>query len=241
MLCPEDKMRVACFLLAVSLWSGAGVHAAAESAPAGRRGENVPHFRGPRPPRDSGGGGGDESWINKIFSFVTPNNSGKFILLKCFFFMQKLKKNWPIVNNYLLLNSYIYFYFILRGFNKTNFSEGASGSRKAEEEYRSSGETGFRAETYQPDQFTNEFVESDRRYAGRPVPSQKGRGKLHRYGEHTRPAVESNIGADISRLIGGILPNSYYSRPKYRYPYYDKSGKERSNVITHNYYYVDIW
>jgi len=165
-------------LLAVSLWSGAGVHAAAESAPAGRRGENVPHFRGPRPPRDSGGGGGDESWINKIFSFVTPNNS-----------------------------------------------EGASGSRKAEDEYRSSGETGFRAETYQPDQFTNEFVESDRRYAGRPVPSQKGRGKLHRYGEHTRPAVESNIGADISRLIGGILPNSYYSRPKYRYPYYDKSGK----------------
>ena len=83
MLCPEDKMRVACFLLAVSLWSGAGVHVAAESVPAGRQDENVAHYRGPRPPRDSGG---DQSWINKIFSFVTPNNSGKCIFFKCNFF-----------------------------------------------------------------------------------------------------------------------------------------------------------
>ena len=101
------------------------------------------------------------------------------------------------------------------------------------EVHSSSGEH-FNAATYQPADpvYTNEFVEADRRYAGRPVPLN---GQKPHYGKHTRPAVESDIGADIGRLIGGILPNTYYSRPKYRYPYYDKSGKARSNVILFNY------
>ena len=30
----------------------------------------------------------------------------------------------------------------------------------------------------------------------------------------------------LAELLAGILPNTYYSRPKYRYPYYDNTGKE---------------
>jgi len=29
----------------------------------------------------------------------------------------------------------------------------------------------------------------------------------------------------LAELLAGILPNTFYSRPRYRYPYYDKSGK----------------
>eukprot|EP00090_Calanus_glacialis_P002961 TRINITY_DN12159_c0_g1_i1.p1 TRINITY_DN12159_c0_g1~~TRINITY_DN12159_c0_g1_i1.p1 ORF type:complete len:117 (-),score=24.45 TRINITY_DN12159_c0_g1_i1:307-657(-) len=29
----------------------------------------------------------------------------------------------------------------------------------------------------------------------------------------------------LAELLAGILPNTYYSRPKYRYPYYDNTGK----------------
>jgi len=29
----------------------------------------------------------------------------------------------------------------------------------------------------------------------------------------------------LSKWIGSMLPNSYYSKPKYRYPYYDRGGK----------------
>ena len=65
--------------------------------------------------------------------------------------------------------------------------------------------------------------ETARRYRGRPV---KKAGKPRRYGPKVRPAVDMDIGGgSLSRLIGGILPNTYYSRPKFRYPYYDKSGK----------------
>ena len=39
------------------------------------------------------------------------------------------------------------------------------------------------------------------------------------------------VGGGLGRLIGGILPNSYYSRPKYRFPYYDNNGKERMIVF----------
>ena len=27
-------------------------------------------------------------------------------------------------------------------------------------------------------------------------------------------------------MLAGLLPNTYYSRPKYRFPYYHKDGKE---------------
>jgi len=29
----------------------------------------------------------------------------------------------------------------------------------------------------------------------------------------------------LAEWIGSMLPNSYYSRPKYRYPYYNKKGE----------------
>ena len=33
------------------------------------------------------------------------------------------------------------------------------------------------------------------------------------------------IQGGLAELLGGLLPNTYYSRPNYRYPYYDKTGK----------------
>ena len=30
----------------------------------------------------------------------------------------------------------------------------------------------------------------------------------------------------LAELLAGILPNTYYSRPNYRYPFYDHTGKE---------------
>ena len=33
------------------------------------------------------------------------------------------------------------------------------------------------------------------------------------------------IQGGLAMLLGGLLPNTYYSRPDYRYPYYDKNGK----------------
>lgn len=44
------------------------------------------------------------------------------------------------------------------------------------------------------------------------------------------PGLAAYLGAEdgpggLSRWIGSMLPNSYYSKPKYRYPYYDRGGK----------------
>ena len=83
MLCPEDKMLVAWVVLAVCLCSGArgqGVQYAGgrrdvAPSPGGQTREGAPHYRGPRPPRNSVGGK-DESWMDKIFSFVSPKSSG---------------------------------------------------------------------------------------------------------------------------------------------------------------------
>ena len=30
----------------------------------------------------------------------------------------------------------------------------------------------------------------------------------------------------LSEMIAALLPNTYYSRPKFRYPYYHRDGKE---------------
>lgn len=66
--------------------------------------------------------------------------------------------------------------------------------------------------------------ETPRHYAGRPL-ALPPRGGKSTYGRGVRPAVEADVGGGFSKFIGGILPNSYYSRPKFRYPYYDVSGK----------------
>ena len=39
------------------------------------------------------------------------------------------------------------------------------------------------------------------------------------------------IQGGLAELLGGLLPNTYYSRPNYRYPYYDKTGKVLSLII----------
>jgi len=87
---------------------------------------------------------------------------------------------------------------------------------------RSDGEAAFTGwDAYTP---PPPLPETERRYVGRPV--KKTAGKPPRYGPKVRPAVDHDIGGGgLSRFIGGILPNTYYSRPKFRYPYYDKSGK----------------
>ena len=33
-------------------------------------------------------------------------------------------------------------------------------------------------------------------------------------------------GGGLAEMLAGMLPNTYYSRPRYRYPYYDRTGKE---------------
>ena len=46
-----------------------------------------------------------------------------------------------------------------------------------------------------------------------------GRGREESYG------ARGGIQGGLAELLGGLLPNTYYSRPNYRYPYYDKTGK----------------
>jgi len=49
------------------------------------------------------------------------------------------------------------------------------------------------------------------------------------YGPGVRLAYESGGqgggGTSLGKLLGQFLPNTYYSRPKFRYPYYDRNGQ----------------
>ena len=45
------------------------------------------------------------------------------------------------------------------------------------------------------------------------------RGREESYG------ARGGIQGGLAELLGGLLPNTYYSRPNYRYPYYDNTGK----------------
>ena len=74
------------------------------------------------------------------------------------------------------------------------------------------------------DPVARSLPEQNRRVSGQPA---KLGEPLKPYSSAVRPAHETELGGGLSRLIGGILPNSYYSRPQFRYPYYDTSGKER--------------
>ena len=35
----------------------------------------------------------------------------------------------------------------------------------------------------------------------------------------------------LAEMLAALLPNTYYSRPKFRYPFYHKDGKEISFVL----------
>ena len=51
-----------------------------------------------------------------------------------------------------------------------------------------------------------------------------GQGRKVR-GGRGREESRGGIQGGLAELLGGLLPNTYYSRPNYRYPYYDKTGK----------------
>ena len=51
-----------------------------------------------------------------------------------------------------------------------------------------------------------------------------GQGRKMR-GGRGREEARGGIQGGLAELLGGLLPNTYYSRPNYRYPYYDKTGK----------------
>jgi len=42
--------------------------------------------------------------------------------------------------------------------------------------------------------------------------------------ERTKQEKGEGVGGLVA-LIGALLPNTFYSRPKYRFPYYDRTGK----------------
>jgi len=71
----------------------------------------------------------------------------------------------------------------------------------------------------------NSYPEADRRSGGSGRPVKISAKQRKNYSPAVRPAQEMYVGGGLGRLIGGILPNSYYSRPKYRFPYYDHNGK----------------
>ena len=52
-------------------------------------------------------------------------------------------------------------------------------------------------------------VHRDRRSARNPVPGANIQGKR-----------------GLAEMVAALLPNTFYSRPKFRYPYYHKDGKE---------------
>jgi len=51
-------------------------------------------------------------------------------------------------------------------------------------------------------------VHRDRRSARNPVPGANIQGKR-----------------GLAEMVAALLPNTFYSRPKFRYPYYHKDGK----------------
>jgi len=96
---------------------------------------------------------------------------------------------------------------------------GFSDSEDASEEVRSKRPTFYTANPGTVEAVDRTSQEADRRSGGRPIKISAQRRKSH--SPAVRPAQESYVGGGLGRLIGGILPNSYYSRPKYRFPYYD--------------------
>ena len=59
----------------------------------------------------------------------------------------------------------------------------------------------------------------------------EGQGRKVRGVGRGREESRGGIQGGLAELLGGLLPNTYYSRPNYRYPYYDKTGKVLSLII----------
>ena len=55
----------------------------------------------------------------------------------------------------------------------------------------------------------NKRVHRSRRGSSKPVSINNNKGKR-----------------GLAEMIASLLPNTYYSRPKFRYPYYHRDGKE---------------
>ena len=63
---------------------------------------------------------------------------------------------------------------------------------------------------------------------------EEGQGRKMR-GGRGREEARGGIQGGLAELLGRLLPNTYYSRPNYRYPYYDKTGK----VILSSFHILD--
>ena len=60
--------------------------------------------------------------------------------------------------------------------------------------------------------------------APQPIPGSKNYGQEFKPRPFTERPTEDS-GSMLGQLMGGMIPNSYYSRPALRFPYYDKNGK----------------
>jgi len=66
--------------------------------------------------------------------------------------------------------------------------------------------------------------ESDRRTGGRAAKLANSKG-IPGTTQSQRPPIEQPRVSNLTRMLGGILPNTYFSKPRFRYPYYDRRGK----------------
>jgi len=66
--------------------------------------------------------------------------------------------------------------------------------------------------------------ESNRRTGGRPAKLAAGKGQPGTTLSQ-RPPIEEPPVSPLSKMLGGLLPNTYFSKPRFRYPYYDRAGK----------------
>jgi hypothetical protein len=66
--------------------------------------------------------------------------------------------------------------------------------------------------------------ESERRTGGNPAKlfTNKGQPGTTR---SQRPPIEQPAVSNLTKMLGGLLPNTYFSKPRFRYPYYDRAGK----------------
>lgn len=77
--------------------------------------------------------------------------------------------------------------------------------------------TGVAADiTFQP--------ESDRRTGSRAAKLATNQG-IPGTTKSQRPSIEQPPVDKISKMFGSLLPNTYFSKPRFRYPYYDRGGK----------------
>ena len=61
------------------------------------------------------------------------------------------------------------------------------------------------------------------------VTGQLSGGRVHRARRNLKSSTQlRNVQgkSGLAEMLAGLLPNTYYSRPKYRFPYYHHDGKE---------------